>query len=745
LSPSPPPLPSPPLLSPPPPYPPPRLSPAILPPRRQRSPQRQMRRLRSPRSPLRHRNHRSGHHGQLPTPPPIFPPASALVADRATSLGITFSRRNHEAPVSPVDWTRRMQAVVETRDKISRMHCLSMFGRAFASAGYSLSTILYHAEFGGMPPEAQLQEVIKKEAELVDGRCMRAGQRHPVRLTGVSAEKQVGPPSQGGFGVLPLREHIRARHARWGLRLACSGTTPPDQLKWWVRAARELLRRRHMCDLPVQPFMLLSECGTSLTEPTCLSQPAPPQGTVLRRLIDGLRSLPPPISTHMPPAGPWCIVIPLWCNPWLDSVATLPAPHRTLFHAFGTVHVRTNGQVTTVGEAIRLRIQARENSGTQQQWVAWLHVTWPFRLDPSLQGDRMGFLAELEALVDALPLNIVAAACIHHNQQLPDPASDLALEVMQENLGWRVGGQGMLPRFMQVDSVTIKQATAIQLQPLAAKRKGWHAEYAGVAIEGSLGAPVVEAATTQVQALLATAWRLRWENRFKETLWRVTVNGARHMGNSATQTQQPTRCFCSTAQEPRWCCRAHHYHECPVAQAVFGELRSTLAAGGGGGEGGGGGRGSGDGGGGEAALSRHHVWLGQSPGACVSSVWQVVCLAAFTAMETGRQRLAALGLARLEPEGRRQTLITAYFAPVLAPGAEPPPPLPPPRTLVEVASAAAVAQFWAALHSFARLGVHGQRRKVAARMQTEATPTHPFLGVQEDGSIVVNGGPDAAV
>jgi hypothetical protein len=595
-----------------------------------------------------------------------------------------------------------------------------------------------------MPPEAELQDIIKKEAELVDGRCKRAGQRHPIRLTGISAEKQVGPPSQGGFGVLPLREHIRARHARWGLRLACSGTTPPDQIKWWMRAARELLGHRFMCDMPVQPFMLLSECGTSLTEPTCLSQPAPPQGTVLRRLLDGLRSLPPPTNTHTPEAGPWCVMLPLWCNPWLDAVATLPAPHTSLFHAFGTVHIRTKGRVTTVGEATRMLIHAKEHSDTQPQWVAWIHATWPAQLDPSLQGDRMGFIADLEALVDALPVNIVAAACMHHNQQLPDPASDLALVVMQENLGWKVRGHtGM--QFTQVDTITIKQATAIQLRPLVDKRKGWHAEYAGVAIDGSSGAPPVEAATIKVEALLATTWRLRWENRFKETLWRVSVNGARHLGNSATQSQQPTRCFCSTAQEPRWCCRAHHYHECPVAQAVFSELRSTLAAGGGaphvddsigvGGMVSAGG----------FAISRHHVWLGQSPGACATSVWQVVCLAAFTAMETGRQRLASLSLARMEQAGGlHQTLITAYFTPPLAPGTEPLPPRTP-RTPVEMASAAAVAQFWAALHSFARLGIHGQRSKVAARLQTEAPPTHPFLGVQVDGSIVVNGGPAAAV
>jgi hypothetical protein len=54
-------------------------------------------------------------------------------------------------------------------------------------------------------------------------------------------------------------------------------------------------------------------------------------------------------------------------------------------------------------------------------------------------------------------------------------------------------------------------------------------------------------------------------------------------------------------------------------------------------------------------------------------------------------------------------------------------------------------QFWAALHSFARRGTHGQRSKVAARIQAEAPPTHPFLGVQVDCSIVVNGGPAAAV
>jgi hypothetical protein len=127
-------------------------------------------------------------------------------------------------------------------------------------------------------------------------------------------------------------------------------------------------------------------------------------------------------------------------------------------------------------------IHAKEHSDTQQ--VAWIHATWPAQLDPSLQGDRMGFIADLEALVDALPVNIMAAACMHHDQHLPDPASDLALVVMQENLGWKVRGHtGM--QFAQLDTKTIKQATAIQLGPLVDKRKEWHAEYAGVAIDGS--------------------------------------------------------------------------------------------------------------------------------------------------------------------------------------------------------------------------------------------------------------------
>jgi hypothetical protein len=55
------------------------------------------------------------------------------MADRASSLGIIFSRRIHAASISPVDWASRRKDVDETRGKISRMHCLSVFARAFAS------------------------------------------------------------------------------------------------------------------------------------------------------------------------------------------------------------------------------------------------------------------------------------------------------------------------------------------------------------------------------------------------------------------------------------------------------------------------------------------------------------------------------------------------------------------------------------------------------------------------------------
>ena len=121
--------------------------------------------------------------------------------------------------------------------------------------------------------------------------------------------------------------------------------------------------------------------------------------------------------------------------------------------------------------------------------------------------------------------------------------------------------------------------------------------------------------------------------------------------------------------------RQHHFWFCPVAQAVVDQLAVRVGGG----------------------LVRAQVWLLQSPQGVQQCVWDVVVLAAISAMEVGRQFMAA---ALKNPAGG-----------VMAGSA-----------LRDRAIQRVVADFWVRLRTFAALGV--------PRSGWEAVgPHHPWLRV----------------
>jgi hypothetical protein len=64
------------------------------------------------------------------------------VVNEAKALGIIFGCQGWKG----MDWGHRMGVVKQRMQKISRIPNLSAFGRAFATNGYALSTMLYHAQ-----------------------------------------------------------------------------------------------------------------------------------------------------------------------------------------------------------------------------------------------------------------------------------------------------------------------------------------------------------------------------------------------------------------------------------------------------------------------------------------------------------------------------------------------------------------------------------------------------------------------
>ncbi len=66
--------------------------------------------------------------------------------------------------------------------------------------------------------------------------------------------------------------------------------------------------------------------------------------------------------------------------------------------------------------------------------------------------------------------------------------------------------------------------------------------------------------------------------------------------------------------------RAHNFCECPVARAVVRQTHGYLAG----------------------PLYRAHTWLGDPPEDCLQGPWDVVAMAALTAMEKGRSNCVQL-------------------------------------------------------------------------------------------------------
>ena len=148
------------------------------------------------------------------TLPDVCPHAMLPWVRSAKALGVTF----HEGVGQPtIDWPAKVAAVEHRLRSLATLP-VSAMGRGLACAAYGVSQLLFHAEFGGMPPHQLLRGLTSTIAALIDS-GVAPGQQVGPRFAGVAADLLIGSPKEGGFGVLPLAQHIRARHAvshaRW--------------------------------------------------------------------------------------------------------------------------------------------------------------------------------------------------------------------------------------------------------------------------------------------------------------------------------------------------------------------------------------------------------------------------------------------------------------------------------------------------------------------------------------------------
>lgn len=262
--------------------------------------------------------------------------------------------------------------------------------------------------------------------------------------------------------------------------------------------------------------------------------------------------------------------------------------------------------------------------------------------------------------------------------------------------------------------LSVRAATRRQLRPLFAAQAAAKELYA-VDASVAVGAPspeagVLRSAREGLESGMRWVWRVQWENRWKEALWRLVVNGVPGAGGHEVAQNGPCPCGWAgpglqgaglRSREWRW----HHFWGCPVACAVVQQVQRALPQ--------------------QQqprALRRAELWLLRPPPLVQACVWEVVCTAAMDAMSYGRRVMWRLELTTGAQGGQLapgQTLITAYM-PVVGGVAPPPPP-----TVAERAAAQAGARFWEVLGSLVALGQvprDGRWLDVAS--------DHPFLGVQ---------------
>ena len=580
---------------------------------------------------------------QLQHDPSAVPPGAShsglRLVGSAKALGVVHLASGQSA----TDWDALWQTVKGKLTSIASLP-LSMFGRAFASSGYGLSKLLYTAEFVGEPPQRVLAAMLDAIAKVVDrGQAPDDSRR---AFAGVAADLLLGHPRDGGCGVLPLLQHIRARHAQWGIKLMLGcGDTP------WVHVARCLLLPPHVTTASAPMWSALGVCMGNVTNGT-----GPAGGRLpppLQRLLRGVRALPDwSDSGPVLQLGPWCADAPLWCNPWLRPPGAQGGGIgvRGLEQEFGDLALL--GTINTVRDALQAshdvaaaRPVARYHDTA---WVTWLRETPQFR-------DWQAAEERLQQLVQAIPVAWRQQA--EGVLQLGIPAGPAAAaavaDVLLPRLRW------VLPagKVVHLEDASVAVCTALQMDSHRAILAARHAAFLQILQQY----PPLQMPPThlELQHLLHKLWKLGWDNQRKEFFWRFVLDA---LPTAARMHQQGSQCGCGGLVPGR----LHHYWECPVAQAVVACVRQQLP--------------------GSPVLHPVHVWMARVPVQGMhGGVWRVAALAALLAMDTGRRLLCKWSLH------------------------EPPAPPPPPvGQRVQIAARVAVASFWDKLWDFVGLGLAPQ-------------------------------------
>jgi hypothetical protein len=632
----------------------------------------------------------------LPANIPFQLVQSALV------LGIRISNSAPSDAELQQFWQPKLDIATACLKRVDRMP-LSAFGKALAASGYALSTLLYHAEYMGLPPPNLLQPLEKQVAAVVDGRGFGNSKR---KLTGIAAAAMPGAPGSGGLGLIPLQRHIAARNAWWGLQLLTAPLRagPPAP---WVVVARKLLGETQL--RAASPLCMLWHDTPAMCRETDVLHELRgcPSAT---QLFSALRVLPrPQLSQPLPPPGPWCHNAPLWSNPLITDSNQQPLEWSAFW-----LYRHTGGKssadyrcrlktITTVGELAQLvqRTTCPDPANLRRH-----------RVDQTALSREVGFLSAQYDVV-----RIVEDAChaVTHRRlrecldwcrsnPLPPttaPALELHLSARwhaeADILGRLVFRHSSLPTGSKaLTAVKVCNATAMQVDPAAVYR------------EPRMVAYITEACRMQqcgeaLAAFLATlrqVWALRWENTYKEVLWRLAVDGVVMYGAARFTAGNPLACWCACGRVSR----THLFWECCIAIAVRTELQRCLPAT-------------------APAINREHLWLLCVPSGVSRHVWHIVALAALDAIHRNNRYLTSMCLAQHPAPAASAADGADAIGHDHAHGQ--------PRARasqqhLSTAASNAVETFWSNIHSFTSL--HAYKPPNAwSRDTLISNPTHPYI------------------
>jgi hypothetical protein len=558
------------------------------------------------------------------------PVAGIQVVSQAKSLGIIFGSRG----VVGVDWEDRMGVVRQRMQKISRLPNLSAFGRAFAINGYALSTLLYHAQFTGALPSEHSANLVRWSAALVD---RSLGPEDSLRRPpGIPTDCMDAHPSEGGFGLMPVRAHLFARWAVDAVQLMFGDGSKP-----WVAAGRALLKH-HAPQVPGGGTWALALCDRQRLfldlGGRVLPQP-------LRSMAVGLRALPPMrFLGDADEPGSWCYHIPLWPNPvvaqlkdwdWFGQQRGVSvALEFALPGLFDLPQLQCVGQGVYWLQLLEDIAAAAGDPGAQSA-AYQMHI-----LGPLLQNRRRyvggmhAALHDLRELVLAIPLPWqTACRDVLRARQPLETVGVTAVQIaaararVMADMGWRTrDGEVVRPA-----SLTVAVATRLQsLDSHIAIAQRHQAFTLQVQQFDAYQPPAGDSSDDDgddellppVKHVLHRWWKLKVPNFYKEAAWRLTLDAfATAARMSVPAGGAPRCCAACGAVNPGY---AHHFWSCPIADTVRQEVESQLRA--------------------KSMLAADRrvlcaqLWLGEKPHYGMHRmVWDMVCLAAIHAMNVGRQ------------------------------------------------------------------------------------------------------------